>query len=473
MALSTLQTLTRIGAAALAALAFAPPVAAQGRGKPRYEPPAPTAAAWIAGQVRLVPLPPDSPLLLEPVPLRTGAAGQFLYGPTRGYDVSFTPDGAAKLQPHGDPRAKPIVVAKPGRVPIPVSHAGAPATPLLVEFVDSAEGWAYRVPVLLQLVFPTGSIFLRDADHDGWFDDLDTDQIAIGAAPKDLVFAAFTGEVALRDARYLLGVNGVAKAGLWPLSRTLRADYARHVAEANALRRFLGLDPAGIAEELTPICEAHARYCAQHGLSHEESPSSPLFSEGGHYAGMHSNLGGGADARVAAIGLLKTLWHRNFYLRGTLARVGVGMAGPPATGEGMSYTPCTSDVLTHSRDTATKPITWPADLARDVWVDGADESPSPYPNGPRPGPFVTVILPRGAARDERVESSIMPRGGTALAHDVTDPLHPPPEARSRFPDNDRSIVLMPHETLAPSTIYDVVITTRTGASFRWSFRTQD
>ncbi len=430
-------------------------------------PPRPPKVAWLKTRVRAVEIAAaDAALAAIPThPLTPNEDGRFLFGPTPGYQVAIGERGVV-LTPWAAQGKKPkaTTLTAPGRLKLPLAPGPGAPIAVAVEFLQDEEGWKYRIPVFLEVASEAGTVCFVDADGDGWFDDLDADRVAVGdAKQKDrLEFRPFDGEVLLRDTRHLAYAD-LREAGLWPVSKEVRRDYVRHVAEVNAVRRFGGLPRVGLAEELIPLCEAHSRYCARNGLGHEEDRRKPEYTPGGNYAGLHSNVGRGRDAVESAAELLRTLWHRNFYYTRALTRVGVGW------GDGS----VTSDVLTHGGGTARDLTFAPPDRSLDAPLQGANENPDPYPVERRPGPFVTVLLPPGRGMKFK-EGSITPRGGGPLAFDVSDPTAPPARARARFPDNDGCIVLIPHEALAPETIYDVSVTALGGnkpETFRWSFRT--
>lgn len=448
-------------------LTVAPARAQRNKG---YRPPAPPAVKWIAGRIKLIELKDGHPDVAPPFPVQPVADGSFLFGPTPGYDVKVDEKGALVLTLHGQARSRPVVVTKTKAVKLPASYGGGKPTRLVVDFVKQGAMWMYRLPLLMQVTTPKGTFFLKDIDQDGWYDDLDTDQVAVGKQPDGLQWQPFTGEISLGEQRYLVGVNGTARAALWPISADVPKGYVRHISEINAVRRFLDYPPVGLAEELSRACELHSKYCAKHGLTHPEDKSSPLYTPEGHHAGMNSNLGYGKDGGAAAIGLLQTLWHRNHYLKVGLRRVGVGTA-PPLPGARYPLPVWTSNIFTHGGRYASQTFTWPADRALDVWVRGQNENPNPYPKQPVDGPFVTLFQ-RGAA-ELRKSTVIRPRGGEPLPHDWTDPANPARGAPKRYQRNANMIVIIPHQKLEPGKIYDVEIITDKGTTYRWSFRTQE
>jgi hypothetical protein len=238
----------------------------------------------------------------------------------------------------------------------------------------------------------------------------------------------------------------------------------RHVAEINAMRRFGGLAPVGLAEELIPLCEAHSAYCGNWEVTHHENPGLRGYTRAGAWAGLHANVGHAANAITSIRILLATLWHRNHYYFPELDRVGVGAAAGVVT----------SDVLTHRPYGSRRLIFAPIDRARDVPLRGENETPSPYVRDEVPGPFVTVLLP-DSLRARFVSGEVRPRNGKPLAFDFSDPERAAPASRGRIPDNDGCIALVLHRALERDTLYDVKITATVDDEdrvFAWSFLTQ-
>ncbi|MEK7470284.1 MAG: CAP domain-containing protein [Planctomycetota bacterium] len=420
---------------------------------------------WVKGLPSIVELKAADVLLkLVPAqPLPMGAEGRFLFGLTPGFDVKAG-GGGLMLQPRAwdDSHPDPIL-AKAGRRKFAFVYGGGGAIDVPVEY--SAGGKPnYRIPALLEVVAGDVTLCFIDANGNGWFDDLDVDKVAVGPSsdPAKLSFEKFTGEISAGGKRWLVSANPRA-AGLWPLSAGVSKDYVRHVSEVNAVRRFGGIEPVGFAEELIALCEAHSKYCAKNGLTHYEDKNSALFTPGGEYAGRHSNVGGAADAKSFARELLCTLWHRNFYYDGNLTRISVGLADGYASSDVRSY-----------GDWDRTPALAPFRGALDVPLGSENESPDPYPDQHLPGPFVSVLFPKDTKAVLKV-GTIAPRGGQPLKCDWTDPANPPAKAKSRFPDNDGCIVLIPHLALKPDTIHDVKITATISGKdevFSWSFRTK-
>lgn len=440
------------------------PVAAAGQEK--YRPPQPADVDWIAGQVRLVELDARAPgfKVLKSWPIPPGRDGRFLFGPTSGFDLRSKNGLALVPRPGRGAAGEPIPIKTGERCRLPFVYGSGDPVEMPIEFLGSGR-MSYRFPVVLEVVAGAVTLCFLDADGDGWFDDLDVDLVAVGAVADlgKLKFAPFTGELTVQGTRYLVAANP-RSAGLWPVSPGVRPDYVRHVAEVNAVRRFAGLPPAGLAEELIPLCEAHSSYCHVNGITHYEERHRAGYSPGGEWAGIHCNVGADPNAIESIRALLATLWHRNFYYVPALKRVSVG---------GADGFVC-SDVLTHGAPKSRTLIFAPIDGALDVPLEGHNENPPPYINGPVPGPFVTVLLPYGT-KATFVSGTVTPRGGTPVPYDVSDPANPAPQARQRFPDNDACIVLVLHEVLKADTLYDVAIKARVADAeqdFAWSFRTR-
>ncbi|MBI2920975.1 MAG: hypothetical protein HYY18_07810 [Planctomycetes bacterium] len=447
------------------AILFAAAGTAAAQGGPK--PPPKQDVEWLPGEPRLVDFDPaDAAVKIVPTwPVPPDPDGRFLYGPTPGYDVRFT--GGLLLQPRTEDgsHADPILIRKPERRRMSFTYGIGEPVEVPIEFLQNRGKWVYRFPTLLEVRAGDVTLCLQDADGDGWFDDLEADRVAVGEA-KDAVrlkFEVFTGEVTAGGKRYLVSANP-RSAGLWPVSAGVRKDYVRHVAEVNAVRRFAGLAPAGLAEELIPLCEAHGNYCGKWGLTHFEDRNRAGYTPEGDWAGQHSNVGVSPDATASIRQLLQTLWHRNLYYTPALKRVGVGFGGGVVC----------SDVLTHSDAWSRKLVFAPINRALDVPLEGSGENPDPWPIQPRAGPFVTVLLPEGSKGSFK-EGSVIPRGGQPLKFDMTDPENPPGKAKGRFPDNDACIVMILHQALKADTIYDVkaVVSGAAGEQMHtWSFRTR-
>ncbi len=423
---------------------------------------------WVAADARLIPIAPGAPgrdsLPSWPVPFDPD--GRFLYGVTPGYTVS--PGTGLWLRPYSTDGRLPapfrILAGEPRAFPF--SYGPGSPVDVPVEFFEDGGRWRYRIPAVLELAAEDLRLCLIDGDGDGWFDDLDDDRVAFGTAQdlRRLKWLPFPGEVTQGGRRWLIAANP-REALLWPVSTGVRRDYVRHVAEINALRRHGGLPPVGLAEELIHGCEAHSAYCGNWGMTHHESPGQRGYSRAGAWAGLHSNIAPAPNAISGIRLLLKTLWHRNHYYAFGLRRVGVGAAADVVT----------SDVLTHAHPNARSLVFAPIDRSLDAPLAGETEVPWPYVKEERPGPFITVLLPRGTPAQFR-SGSVTPRGGKPLLFDVHDPARPAPAARKQVPDNDSCIVLILHRTLEAGTLYDVKVSATLGEEereFVWSFRTRD
>ena len=418
---------------------------------------------WVDGAPKLIELPSDDPRLklVPDFPIPAASDGRWLFGPTPGYDARPGAGGVLIIQPRTEDgtTADPIQIKGSGRRFFDFVYGSGKAVPVAVEIL-AGNRWSYRLAAILEVTTPDLSLTFFDANGNGLFDDLDVDKVAIGAA-KDaarLRFEVFNGEISSAGKRWLVSANPRA-AGLWPVSASVPKEYIRHVSEVNAVRRYGGLPPVGLAEELIPLCEAHSRYCAKNGLTHYEEKGKPLFSLEGEYAGRNCNVG----TTNWLPKLLSTLWHRNPYYDATLSRISVGIAD----GWGCS------DVHTY-REVERVPTVAPFRRALEVELEGVTEVPYPYPGKQRPGPFVTVLLPIETVASLK-SGSITSRGGKPLEFDASDPAHPTAKAKLDFPDNDACIVLIPHEALKPDTIYDVNIQAIVEAkpeTFAWSFRTK-
>lgn len=427
----------------------------------------PPAPRWIPAEVRLVEIKAGSPelALLPSWPVTFEGDGRLLYGPTAGY-VASSGTGVWFRPYRAEVSTEGIFRIEPGEHhPLPMVYGSGKPVDVPVEVFEEHGRWRYRFPFVLEVATDEVRLCFLDGDGDGWFDDLDRDRVALGPAQdlRRMKFVPFPGEVEVGGQRYLVSANP-REALLWPVSHGVRRDYVRHIAEINAVRRYGGLPPAGLAEELTTACEAHSAYCGNWGLTHHEDPGLRGYSRAGAWAGLHSNIAPGVNAIAGIRLLMRTLWHRNHYFHPALLQVGVGAAADVVT----------SDVLTHAAAATRELIFAPMDHALDAPTAGENEIPSPYAKEERPGPFVTVLLPQGTEAAFRA-GSVTPRGGKPVPFDVTDPTHPAPGSIGQVPDNDSCIVLILQRTLAPETIYDVKVSaTFAGAEreFSWSFRTR-
>ncbi|MEK7469623.1 MAG: CAP domain-containing protein [Planctomycetota bacterium] len=446
--------------AAIAFLASALPALAQNEEPARPKSPE---IAWVDGSPRLIELPPEDPRirLIPDFPIPEAGDGRWLFGPTAGLDARPGPGGVLIIQPRTEDgtTADPVQIKGSGRRFFEFVYGSGKPVTVAVEIL-AANRWKYRIAAILEVTTPEVSLTFFDANGNGLFDDLDADKVAIGAAQDaaKLRFEIFTGEISASGKRWLVSANPRA-AGVWPVSASAPKEYVRHVSDVNAVRRYGGLPPVGLAEELIPLCEAHSRYCAKNGLTHYEEKGKPLFTPGGEYAGRNCNVG----TTNWLPKLLATLWHRNPYYDATLSRVSFGIAD----GWGCS------DVHTY-REVERVPTVAPFRRALEVELDGVTEIPYPYPGKQRAGPFVTVLLPIETVASLK-SGSITPRGGTPLEFDSSDPAHPTEKAKQDFPDNDACIVLIPHQALKPDTIYDVnilAIVENKPETYAWSFRTK-
>lgn len=219
----------------------------------------------------------------------------------------------------------------------------------------------------------------------------------------------------------------------------------------NDLRLANGLVPVMLDPELSRACELHSRYCAENGISHDEDPSKPGYSEEGARAGAASSVASCASPKDAAAAIYAQVFHRFTIVDPLTARIGIGSSGSITSIDGHS-----GQVSRRWRWPSVIPAPGVTGQPRDF---DDRESPRAYPRDMQPGFPVTLQFKGASPVDVTAEL----RRGSANGRELPLLLSWPEKPASTYiPDNFGSIFLVPTARLDPFTTYAYRITFKRG-----------
>jgi hypothetical protein len=253
---------------------------------------------------------------------------------------------------------------------------------------------------------------------------------------------------------------------------------AQAVADLNAWRAQVGVDPVTHAAAKSEGCRLHAEYWRRnHVMGHFEDPSRPGYTAAGDEAAASSVLYYGRTPSGPRD------WEMMPYHR-------TGLLDPRlrSTGYWGEFGLGCMNVVDVDIQRSTPSVTtysWPADGQRGVPTTfTCNETPNPCTSVPgNPGrrpigaiPTVQLNGPSPYFRVTAASASLVPDGGAAVPITVEDGDSP------RGGYLDRGVALIPHHTLAPSRWYTAAVTgafvdldaegdPRTAFSRVWRFRT--
>ena len=278
-----------------------------------------------------------------------------------------------------------------------------------------------------------------DLDGNGRFDELGVDGWTVEGGthvvPLDPVIVVGAFETRLRFSGD--GKEVRFKAAPAAGSR----DVLEGLALLNELRLRNGLPTVTTDPALSRACEAHARYCNIHGVTHDQVPGNAGWSEEGARAGRASSVGGAASPAAAVATLYCQFYHRLTITDPTTRTIGFGMDGSMFVLDGIS-------------GRKSRPWSWPVVIPAPGSVGqpreyDTKESPRPWDGEGDPGFPITVQFLSPETRDVKAELRAGAKG-TAVPFFLSWPGTP---ANDRFKDNFFSICVLPEARLAARTEY--------------------
>ena len=325
----------------------------------------------------------------------------------------------------------------PGRAALSVLE---PKRPFLWNYLLPFGRKAVEAPAcrLAKRVAGANLVFV-DLDGNGRFDDLGVDgwtteggthivpldpMIVVGALETRLKFSEDGKEVRFRFS---------------PASGS--RDVLEGLELLNSLRLRNGLPTVTTDPALSRACEAHARYCNIHGVTHDEVPGNSGWTEEGARAGKAASVGGSASPADAVATLYCQFYHRFTITDPTTRAIGFGMDGG-------------TFVLDGTTGRKSRPWKWPAVIPAPGSVGqpreyDTMESPRPWSGEGDPGFPITLQFLFPETRDVKAEMRAGAKG-KAVPFYLSWPGTP---ANDKFQDNFFSICVLPAARLAARTEY--------------------
>jgi hypothetical protein len=225
-------------------------------------------------------------------------------------------------------------------------------------------------------------------------------------------------------------------------------EHAKGFAVLNRRRGEAGVGTVEYDFGLSYGCQMHARYLAKYpDAGHDEDEKKPEFSEEGRNAAKKSVIGGEPlDANVE--GHLSTLYHRIFPLHPGLRSIGIGAAKNNSA----------IDVATVLQELdAPCCVVYPPDGAKDVWLEFADEEPSPLPQqaGGKGGYPCTITFYPFGSTVTKAQAKMWEKGGRE--REVECYFSSPEAPGAKWDRNGGAICLIPKQLLKPTTAYRVEV----------------